>query len=150
NLALPPIHKKHYTSSHLCLIPARGILTLISETSMEGQRGGREVEEEHRRDKRQRTTITPEQLEVLYQRYSLDSNPTRGVLESIARDVGLTRRVVQVLYGYLLSGFRILEPEKEKDTAPPPSAAAPKDTDESLPDTPAQRLLQEPSYTQSA
>ncbi|MEQ2197250.1 hypothetical protein XENOCAPTIV_026307 [Xenoophorus captivus] len=67
----------------------------ISETSFEGQTGNREVEEEHRRDKRQRTTITPEQLEVLCQRYSLDSNPTRGVLESIARDVGLTRRVVQ-------------------------------------------------------
>lgn len=73
---------------------------LISETSFEGQRGSREIEEEHRRDKRQRTTITPEQLEVLYQRYSLDSNPTRGVLESIARDVGLTRRVVQVLYTF--------------------------------------------------
>ncbi|CAG5958099.1 unnamed protein product [Menidia menidia] len=70
----------------------------ISETSFESQRGNREVEEEHRRDKRQRTTITPEQLEVLYQRYSLDSNPTRGVLESIARDVGLTRRVVQVWF----------------------------------------------------
>lgn len=70
----------------------------MSETSFEGQRGSREFEEEHRRDKRQRTTITPEQLEVLYQRYSLDSNPTRGVLESIARDVGLTRRVVQVQY----------------------------------------------------
>ncbi|XP_072241824.1 zinc finger homeobox protein 3-like [Leuresthes tenuis] len=70
----------------------------ISETSFESQRSNREVEEEHRRDKRQRTTITPEQLEVLYQRYSLDSNPTRGVLESIARDVGLTRRVVQVWF----------------------------------------------------
>ncbi|XP_047451496.1 zinc finger homeobox protein 3-like isoform X2 [Mugil cephalus] len=70
----------------------------ISETSFEGQRSCRDAEEEHRRDKRQRTTITPEQLEVLYQRYSLDSNPTRGVLESIARDVGLTRRVVQVWF----------------------------------------------------
>ncbi|KAF7224562.1 zinc finger homeobox protein 3 [Nothobranchius furzeri] len=69
-----------------------------SENSSEGQRGNREIEDEHRRDKRQRTTITPEQLEVLYQRYSLDSNPTRGVLESIARDVGLTRRVVQVWF----------------------------------------------------
>ncbi|KAG7522139.1 zinc finger homeobox protein 3-like [Solea senegalensis] len=68
------------------------------ETSFEVQRSIREVEEEHRRDKRQRTTITPEQLEVLYQRYSMDSNPTRGVLESIARDVGLTRRVVQVWF----------------------------------------------------
>ncbi|KAF7658772.1 hypothetical protein LDENG_00008160 [Lucifuga dentata] len=71
---------------------------LMSETSFEAQRGGREAEDEQRRDKRQRTTITPEQLEVLYQRYSLDSNPTRGVLESIARDVGLTRRVVQVWF----------------------------------------------------
>ncbi|XP_041650621.1 zinc finger homeobox protein 3-like [Cheilinus undulatus] len=71
---------------------------ILSESSFESQRSGREVEEEHRRDKRQRTTITPEQLEVLYQRYSMDSNPTRGVLESIARDVGLTRRVVQVWF----------------------------------------------------
>lgn len=70
----------------------------MAETNFESQRGGKEMEEEHRRDKRQRTTITPEQLEVLYQRYSMDSNPTRGVLESIARDVGLTRRVVQVWF----------------------------------------------------
>ncbi|KAM8891998.1 zinc finger homeobox protein 3-like isoform 2-T2 [Spinachia spinachia] len=71
---------------------------LVSETGFEGQRSVGEIEEEHRRDKRQRTTITPEQLEVLYQRYSMDSNPTRGVLEGIARDVGLTRRVVQVWF----------------------------------------------------
>ncbi|KAM3870587.1 zinc finger homeobox protein 3-like [Diretmus argenteus] len=71
---------------------------VTSEISCEVPGGGREVEEEQRRDKRQRTTITPEQLEVLYQRYSLDSNPTRGVLESIARDVGLKRRVVQVWF----------------------------------------------------
>lgn len=83
--------------SQSSLTPIKQNTKLISETSFEGQRGSREVEEEQRRDKRQRTTITPEQLEVLYQRYSLDSNPTRGVLESIARDVGLTRRVVQVL-----------------------------------------------------
>lgn len=70
---------------------------LSSDNGFDVQRGSRDVEEEHRRDKRQRTTITPEQLEVLYQRYSIDSNPTRGVLESIARDVGLTRRVVQVV-----------------------------------------------------
>ncbi|XP_029378290.1 zinc finger homeobox protein 3-like [Echeneis naucrates] len=80
------------------LTPLKQSAKLIPETSFEGQRGAREIEEEHRRDKRQRTTITPEQLEVLYQRYSLDSNPTRGVLESIARDVGLTRRVVQVWF----------------------------------------------------
>ncbi|XP_028307221.1 zinc finger homeobox protein 3-like isoform X2 [Gouania willdenowi] len=70
----------------------------LSDSSFEGHRASRDFEEEQRRDKRQRTTITPEQLEVLYQRYSLDSNPTRGVLESIARDVGLARRVVQVWF----------------------------------------------------
>lgn len=78
------------------LMPMKQNSKVLSENTFEIQRGPRDVEEEHRRDKRQRTTITPEQLEVLYQRYSLDSNPTRGVLESIARDVGLTRRVVQV------------------------------------------------------
>lgn len=87
--------------SQSSLTPIKQNSKLLSETSFESQRGIREIEEEHRRDKRQRTTITPEQLEVLYQRYSLDSNPTRGVLESIARDVGLTRRVVQVLYRFL-------------------------------------------------
>lgn len=82
------------------LIPIKQNSKVLSENTFEIQRGPRDVEEEQRRDKRQRTTITPEQLEVLYQRYSLDSNPTRGVLESIARDVGLTRRVVQVLVGF--------------------------------------------------
>lgn len=84
------------------LTPMKQNPKVLSENTFEVQRGNREVEEEHRRDKRQRTTITPEQLEVLYQRYSLDSNPTRGVLESIARDVGLTRRVVQVLVALVL------------------------------------------------
>ncbi|XP_061577942.1 zinc finger homeobox protein 3-like [Cololabis saira] len=80
------------------LTPIKHSTKHVSDTSFEGQRGNKEIEEDHRRDKRQRTTITPEQLEVLYQRYSLDSNPTRGVLESIAQDVGLTRRVVQVWF----------------------------------------------------
>ncbi|XP_031149400.1 zinc finger homeobox protein 3-like [Sander lucioperca] len=84
--------------SQSSLTPMKQSSKLMSETSFEGQRSSREIEEEHRRDKRQRTTITPEQLEVLYQRYSMDSNPTRGVLEGIARDVGLTRRVVQVWF----------------------------------------------------
>lgn len=88
----------HTSLSQSSLSPMKQSPKLMSETSFEGQRSSREIEEEHRRDKRQRTTITPEQLEVLYQRYSMDSNPTRGVLEGIARDVGLTRRVVQVFY----------------------------------------------------
>lgn len=80
------------------LSPMKQSSKLLAETNFEAQRVAKEMDEEHRRDKRQRTTITPEQLEVLYQRYSMDSNPTRGVLESIARDVGLTRRVVQVWF----------------------------------------------------
>nr|XP_040023998.1 LOW QUALITY PROTEIN: zinc finger homeobox protein 3-like [Gasterosteus aculeatus aculeatus] len=84
--------------SQSSLTPMKQSSKLMWETNFEGQRGVGEIEEEHRRDKRQRTTITPEQLEVLYQRYSMDSNPTRGVLEGIARDVGLTRRVVQVWF----------------------------------------------------
>ncbi|XP_054475488.1 zinc finger homeobox protein 3-like [Anoplopoma fimbria] len=84
--------------SQSSLTPMKQNSKLMSEISYESQRGSREIEEDHRRDKRQRTTITPEQLEVLYQRYSMDSNPTRGVLEGIARDVGLTRRVVQVWF----------------------------------------------------
>uniref|UniRef100_A0A8C6P1P8 Zinc finger homeobox 2 n=1 Tax=Nothobranchius furzeri TaxID=105023 RepID=A0A8C6P1P8_NOTFU len=88
------------TMPYMMLHPNHTLMAsqMLSGNSSEGQRGNREIEDEHRRDKRQRTTITPEQLEVLYQRYSLDSNPTRGVLESIARDVGLTRRVVQVWF----------------------------------------------------
>ncbi|XP_074489179.1 zinc finger homeobox protein 3-like [Sebastes fasciatus] len=84
--------------SQSSLSPMKQSSKLMSETSFEGHKGSREIEEEHRRDKRQRTTITPEQLEVLYRRYSMDSNPTRGVLEGIARDVGLSRRVVQVWF----------------------------------------------------
>lgn len=91
------------------LIPMKQNSKALSENTFEIQRGPRDVEEEQRRDKRQRTTITPEQLEVLYQRYSLDSNPTRGVLESIARDVGLTRRVVQVLAGFYVVKHAYIE-----------------------------------------
>uniref|UniRef100_H3CVC8 Zinc finger homeobox 3b n=1 Tax=Tetraodon nigroviridis TaxID=99883 RepID=H3CVC8_TETNG len=54
--------------------------------------------EEPQRDKRLRTTITPEQLEILYQKYLLDSNPTRKMLEHIAHEVGLKKRVVQVWF----------------------------------------------------
>ncbi|XP_057277943.1 LOW QUALITY PROTEIN: zinc finger homeobox protein 3-like, partial [Pezoporus wallicus] len=54
--------------------------------------------EEPQRDKRLRTTITSEQLEILYQKYLLDSNPTRKMLDHIAHEVGLKKRVVQVWF----------------------------------------------------
>lgn len=47
------------------------------------------------RDKRLRTTILPEQLDYLYQKYQVESNPSRKMLETIAREVGLKKRVVQ-------------------------------------------------------
>ncbi|XP_053742857.1 zinc finger homeobox protein 3-like isoform X2 [Synchiropus splendidus] len=97
--SLPDHSSNNLTSlSQGSMTPMKQCSKVMSEMSFDSQRCAKEAEEEHRRDKRQRTTITPEQLEVLYQRYSLDSNPTRGVLEGIARDVGLTRRVVQVWF----------------------------------------------------
>lgn len=67
------------------------------EESANDKDGGNSSEEQHR-DKRLRTTITPEQLEILYDKYLLDSNPTRKMLDHIAREVGLKKRVVQVWF----------------------------------------------------
>merc|ERR1719412_152288 len=50
------------------------------------------------RDKRLRTTILPEQLDYLYQKYQVESNPSRKMLEQIANEVGLRKRVVQVWF----------------------------------------------------
>eukprot|EP00063_Salmo_salar_P029126 XP_014003961.1 PREDICTED: zinc finger homeobox protein 3-like isoform X1 [Salmo salar] len=99
--SLPP-----YTNTHCAPSPALPFLkrrleegtpmrdVMDGEREEEGEREG----DEQRRDRRQRTTISAEQLEVLYQRYSLNSNPTRSVLEGITRDTGLKKRVVQVWF----------------------------------------------------
>jgi len=50
------------------------------------------------REKRLRTTIMPEQLDFLYQKYQVESNPSRKMLEQIASEVGLRKRVVQVWF----------------------------------------------------
>ena len=50
------------------------------------------------KDKRLRTTILPEQLDYLYQKYQIESNPSRKMLEQIANEVGLRKRVVQVWF----------------------------------------------------
>ncbi|KAF4517678.1 hypothetical protein B566_EDAN004972, partial [Ephemera danica] len=54
--------------------------------------------EDQPKDKRLRTTILPEQLDYLYQKYQIESNPSRKMLENIAREVGLKKRVVQVWF----------------------------------------------------
>ncbi|TRY62059.1 hypothetical protein TCAL_11806 [Tigriopus californicus] len=48
--------------------------------------------------KRLRTSILPEQLDFLYQKYQLENNPSRKMLERIASEVGLRKRVVQVWF----------------------------------------------------
>ncbi|CAF0934622.1 unnamed protein product, partial [Didymodactylos carnosus] len=48
--------------------------------------------------KRNRTTILPEQQDYLMQKYQLESNPSRKMLEEISTDVGLKKRVVQVWF----------------------------------------------------
>ncbi|XP_029442778.1 zinc finger homeobox protein 2-like, partial [Rhinatrema bivittatum] len=50
------------------------------------------------KDKRLRTTILPEQLEILHRWYMQDSNPTRKMLDCISEEVGLKKRVVQVWF----------------------------------------------------
>lgn len=65
-----------------------------------GSESGRNNSEhsEQPKDKRLRTTILPEQLDYLYQKYQIESNPSRKMLETIAREVGLKKRVVQVWF----------------------------------------------------
>lgn len=55
--------------------------------------------------KRLRTTITPNQLEYLYQQYLFDSSPSRKVIEQISEVVGLKKRVVQVVFVLNLTKF---------------------------------------------
>lgn len=57
-----------------------------------------EDDQDQPRDKRLRTTILPEQLDYLYQKYQVDCNPSRKQLEAISKDVGLKKRVVQVWF----------------------------------------------------
>lgn len=51
---------------------------------------------EKQQNKRLRTTILPEQLNFLYECYQNESNPSRKMLEEIAKKVNLKKRVVQV------------------------------------------------------
>ncbi|KAI1902112.1 hypothetical protein AGOR_G00041360 [Albula goreensis] len=68
------------------------------EDNSSSDKDGANTGEDQHRDKRPRTTITPEQLEILYDKYLLDSNPTRKMLDHIANTVGLKKRVVQVWF----------------------------------------------------
>ncbi|XP_077982090.1 zinc finger homeobox protein 3-like [Glandiceps talaboti] len=70
----------------------------LSETDDTASETHSTADQDQPRDKRLRTTISPQQLEILYQKYQEDSNPTRRMLDMIARQVGLKKRVVQVWF----------------------------------------------------
>ncbi|XP_072551313.1 zinc finger homeobox protein 3 [Salminus brasiliensis] len=91
------------TSPSVAAIPDSTINSLKRKLEQKSGNGPVENDWENngddpQRDKRMRTTITPEQLEVLYQKYLLDSNPTRQMLDHISQEVGLKKRVVQVWF----------------------------------------------------
>jgi len=70
----------------------------LEESTGSDNRSNSEHQNEQPKDKRLRTTILPEQLDYLYQKYQTESNPSRKMLETIAREVGLKKRVVQVWF----------------------------------------------------
>ncbi|XP_068098299.1 zinc finger homeobox protein 2 [Hyperolius riggenbachi] len=79
------------------------------------------------RDKRLRTTILPEQLDILHRWYVQDSNPTRSTLERISLEVGLKKRVVQVWF----QNTRARERKGQYRGVPPGTITAPRQLDES-------------------
>ncbi|XP_064202197.1 zinc finger homeobox protein 4-like [Anguilla rostrata] len=87
----------HSSSPSSCSASLKRKLDDREENSSSDKDCGNTIEDQQR-DKRPRTTIAPEQLEILYDKYLLDSNPTRKMLEHIANTVGLKKRVVQVWF----------------------------------------------------
>ena len=77
--------------------PSSSKRKLSDDGEMDDKDGEGSISGGHR-DKRLRTTILPEQLDYLYQKYQLESNPSRKMLEQIAAEVGLRKRVVQVWF----------------------------------------------------
>lgn len=55
-------------------------------------------DEEHRGDRRMRTTLAQDQLDYLYEKFAVESNPSRPALEEIAAHLNLKPRVVQVWF----------------------------------------------------
>uniref|UniRef100_A0A3Q0TBI9 Homeobox domain-containing protein n=1 Tax=Amphilophus citrinellus TaxID=61819 RepID=A0A3Q0TBI9_AMPCI len=91
---------------------------------------------EQQQGKRTRTRISEEQLAVLKKHFNINSLPN---------DEEINKMVIVVWFQNARQRAR----KNQDRAAPPPSTtAAPKDTDEPLPVTPAQRLLQKPSHTQ--
>lgn len=88
---------------------------------------GSEGGDEPPRDKRLRTTILPEQLDILHRWYLQDSNPTRSTLERISFEVGLKKRVVQVWF----QNTRARERKGQYRGVPPGTISTPRQQDDS-------------------
>ncbi|XP_075685033.1 zinc finger homeobox protein 2 isoform X2 [Rhinoderma darwinii] len=88
---------------------------------------GSEGGDEPPRDKRLRTTILPEQLDILHRWYLQDSNPTRSTLERISIEVGLKKRVVQVWF----QNTRARERKGQYRGGIPSSVSVPRQQDDS-------------------
>ncbi|CAF1012929.1 unnamed protein product [Adineta steineri] len=77
-----------------------------SSNEIEEEDGGASIDsndENHKlsnvnNQKRNRTTILPEQQDYLMSKYSIESNPSRKMLEDISSEVKLKKRVVQVWF----------------------------------------------------
>ena len=69
--------------------------SLSSDSSDDGRTS---IDSNEKSFKRNRTTILPEQHDYLMNQYALDSNPSRKILEQIAQQVQLKKRVVQVWF----------------------------------------------------
>ena len=88
--------------------PSKSAFELLQSMALQGNASGSMCgstqadedagEKEARHDKRVRTTILPEQLEYLTQKYREDSNPSRKQLRVITAEVGLSKRVIQVWF----------------------------------------------------
>ncbi len=89
----PPQPQHQHLQQELCVEDLQGGINRKTDEEMDQLRG-----DEQPRDKRLRTTILPEQLDYLYQKYQVDCNPSRKQLEAIATEVGLKKRVVQVWF----------------------------------------------------
>ncbi|XP_075067324.1 zinc finger homeobox protein 2 isoform X2 [Mixophyes fleayi] len=88
---------------------------------------GSEGGDEPPKDKRLRTTILPEQLDILHRWYLQDSNPTRSTLERISLEVALKKRVVQVWF----QNTRARERKGQYRGVPTATVSAPRPQDES-------------------
>jgi hypothetical protein len=87
------IHKTSLSSSYA----SDSSNELEEDESMDSSDENRKISNVNNQ-KRNRTTILPEQQDYLMSKYSIESNPSRKMLEDISSEVKLKKRVVQVWF----------------------------------------------------